>query len=274
MTKFTVAAIFWLFAFAPAQAQISENLDRLSLALGLPQVIVVMQQEGVDYADELADSMFPGRGGDAWRQTVADIYNLDRMNELALGGFGEGLDEADITALTDFFESDIGVEIITLEISARRALMDEAVDEDNKANTASMIAGGHPRIALIKQFIEVNDLLEINVVGALNSNFAFYTGLVDGGAYDEPITEERILTDVYEQEPEIRVDTSEWLYGFLTLAYSPLSDADLRAYIAFSETDAGQALNTALFTGFDELFDAISHDLGLAAARIMASEEL
>ncbi|MEE9427278.1 MAG: DUF2059 domain-containing protein [Paracoccaceae bacterium] len=274
MSKFSVAVFFWVILVLPLRAEVAPNVLRLAEALGLPEIIEVMREEGINYGDDLAEGMFEGRSYGGWQQSVENIYDVDRMGDVALTGFGAELNKASITEITDFFESDLGVEIIALEISARRALMDDAVDEANKERVAAMIAGQHPRIELLQQFIDVNDLLETNVVGALNSNFSFYTGLVDGGAYSEPITEDKILSDVWEQEVEIRADTNEWLFGFLSLAYTPLSDADLVAYIEFSESQAGQMLNTALFAGFDTMFAGISHSLGLAAAKIMASEDL
>ena len=116
--------------------------------------------------------------------------------------------------------------------------------------------------------------MENNVVGAMNSNYAFYAGLADGGAFPEDLTEEEILTDVWSQEEMIREDTSEWLYSYLSLAYRPLTEEDLAAYVAFSETEAGGALNRALFASFDEMFVAQSLALGLSAARFMAAQEL
>jgi hypothetical protein len=87
-------------------------------------------------------------------------------------------------------------------------------------------------------------------------------------------TEDQLLSDLWAQEPGIRADTVEWIYTFLLLAYSPASDADLEAYIAFSETQSGRQVNHGLFTAFDQVFVAISHALGLAAARQMQTEQL
>ena len=57
------------------------------------------------------------------------------------------------------------------------------------------------------------------------------------------------------------------------LAYEDLSDAEMDAYIALSESPAGQAVNAILFSGFDGLFEAISNDLGRAAAGFIAGED-
>ena len=127
---------------------------------------------------------------------------------------------------------------------------------------------------LVTQFIDANDLIETNVVGAMNSNYAFYQGLLAGGAFPYELTEEQVLADVWGQEPEIRQNTTEWLYSFFILAYQPLPQEDLETYIAFSETEAGAALNDALFAAFDGMFEDISQALGLAASRYMGGQDL
>jgi hypothetical protein len=100
---------------------------------------------------------------------------------------------------------------------------------------------------------------------------AFYA--TDIGAFAQPIPEDLMLTEVWGQEAEIRADLTEWLYAYQTLAYDDLEDAQLRAYIDLTATEAGQALNAALFAGFAALFDSISYDLGVAAAHFISGEE-
>ncbi|MEY4698536.1 MAG: hypothetical protein RIT14_2964, partial [Pseudomonadota bacterium] len=49
---------------------------------------------------------------------------------------------------------------------------------------------------------------------------------------------------------------------------------ELQAYITFSETEAGQALNVALFVAFDAVFTPISKALGLAVAKQMQGQDI
>ena len=164
--------------------------------------------------------------------------------------------------------------IVGLEVSARRALLDDAVEEASEDAAAIAAADGDPRLDLVAEFVEVNNLVETNVAGSLNSNLAFYEGLVAGRAFGGALTEEQILTDVWSQEADIRENTTEWLYSFLFMAYAPLEDADLDAYIAFSQTEAGEQINRAMFESFDALFTGISRSLGRAAAAEMTTQEL
>jgi hypothetical protein len=129
-------------------------------------------------------------------------------------------------------------------------------------------------MAALQHFARTNDLIEFNVAGALNANLAFYRGLSQGGAFEERLTEDQMLADVWAQEAEIRGETADWLFPYLALSYKSLSDADLASYQAFAETAAGKKLNAAVFAAFDVVFTRISLDLGRAAARRIQGEDI
>ncbi len=277
---FRLAAPILATAFAvmtlPAIAQSSddEKVDALFAALGLPEMLQIMREEGLDYGDTIARDMFAGRAPQGWSAVVSDIYDSTMMYEEVSAAFREELEGDDIDAMLAFYTSEPGRTIIDLEVSARRALLDDAVDEASKESAAIAMMDETPRYLMVQDFVETNDLIEANVVGALNANYAFYMGLLDGGAMPGSVTSETALQEVWGQEGEIRASTTEWIYAFLMMAYQPVSDADLQTYIAFSETEAGQELNDALFVSFNEMFDDISRALGLASSRFMISQEL
>ncbi|EKE45732.1 hypothetical protein OCGS_0151 [Oceaniovalibus guishaninsula JLT2003] len=252
----------------------TRQAEALYDALRLDDLLAIMRVEGTESGLELEDDLFAGRGGVGWKRALADIYGPDNMEGRMRALFVEGMEDATVTPLLDFFTSDTGAEIVTLELEARRAMADEALEEAAEAALERMQRQDDPRIAGIEAFVEANDLIEQNVVGAMNANYAFMTGLADGGAFGAELGEDQMLADVWSQEPEIRDETLSWLYSYLNLAYQPLDDADLAAYTELSRTPEGQALNRALFAAFDEVYVDISRDLGLAAARFMASEDL
>ena len=255
-------------------AQPSANLDALFAALDLEAVMGVMRDEGTAYGVTLEQDLFPGAGGKAWEAQVATIYDPARMSAIFLDRLRQELPAQGIDIMVDFFGSARGQRIIKLELSAREALLDDAVEEVADQNYAAMQAENDPRLALLKQFAEVNDLIESNVSGAMNANYAFYVGLVDGGAFPYDMPEQQILSDVWGQEADIRGETESWLYAYLGMAYQPLSDDDLEAYVAFSRTPEAKALNRALFAAFDAMFTGISRDLGLAAAKFIGGQDI
>ncbi len=274
MIRFLAAATLTLATMTAAAAQSVAPIDTLYRALGLPEIVAIMREEGIGYGSTLETDLFAGRGGARWAAMVEQIYDLERMEDTVRQRLDAELAAADLAPMIAFFDSDRGKRIVQLEVSARRALLDESVDEASRAALEQMILDDDPRLELLRRFAEINELVENNVVGAMNSNYAFYTGLAEGGGFPTELTEDEILADVWSQEEAIRQDTEEWLFAYLSLAYRPLTDEDIDAYIAFSEEEPGAVLNRALFVAFDEMFVAISLALGQAASDFLAGEEL
>lgn len=244
-------------------------------SLQLSAVVEVMAQEGVEYGGVLAESLFTaGPVPATWTDAVADIYDAEAMAAAVLSSLEATLAGEDVGAMLAFLETEQAQALVGLEVSARRVMIDDDVEEAAKEAAAVALAEEAPRVDLVRRYAEANDLIETNVVGALNTNYAYFMGLMDGGAMGSDTSEGDILADVSSQEPQIRADTTEWVYAFLLLAYGPAPDADIEALIDFSDSEAGQALNRAVFAAFDGLFGDISHGLGLTAARYMTTQEI
>jgi hypothetical protein len=252
----------------------SADAATLFRALGMPEIIAVMREEGVGYGETIRADLLAGQGGENWTATVSDIYDADDMERQMLAGFESRLDGVDLAPLLDFFGSERGRRIVELEVSARRALLDDGIEEAAEVAASTLEEERPERYALLSDFVEANDLVESNVMGAMNANYAFFMGLRAGDAFGDDLSEQDILSDVWSQEAEIRTDTEEWVYSYLALAYDPLTDADIEAYTALSRTPEGRALNRALFGAFDDLFVDISRRLGQGAAGFLAGEEL
>ena len=58
------------------------------------------------------------------------------------------------------------------------------------------------------------------------------------------------------------------------LSYQPLTPPELQSYIDFSATDSGKKLNAAMFLAFDAVMADLSRDLGAAAGRLMAGQDI
>ncbi len=246
--------------------------DRLAEVLRLDEVIDVLRDEGLAFGADLERDMLGGQGGAFWAAQVERIYDKDRMQDTVRSALANGMSAREIADSIAFFESALGQRIINLETSARRAIADPEIEAIARDTYARLKGGDDPRLAAITRMVEVNDLVERNVAGALNSNFAFLRGMVEGGAED--LSEAEITADVWAQELEIRADTEGWMFGFLLMAYHPLEDAELEAYISYSATPTGRALNAALFDGFDAIFRDISQALGRLVAEASAASDI
>lgn len=246
-----------------------ERVVRLSQALQLEQVMEILASEGRDQRRELDETLLDNTGGAFFQAQVEDIYDPLWMRKQIETAFDQGLTDAQLEQASVFFESDLGQTIITLENSARRAISDDAIEEmarDAYQNTER----DSVLFELVEEYIQVNNLVEQNVQGALSSDYNFFKGLDSESRGDDG----ELLAELLSQQDSMTAETTTWVYSFLLMAYRPLDEAQMRENIAFSRTDTGRALNEALFDGFDRMYDHISYRLGEAVAQALKGSDL
>lgn len=282
LRRFALAA--FLAIATPLTAQTTEGnaaetapaeVADLAEALRLPDLFAVLREEGLAHGQSLETDMFPGGGGARWVAALAAIYDVDRMTESFTSVLGEEMrrDPDALEQAVAFFESDLGQRIVGLEIGAREAFLDEAVEEAARVAAEDRQQARDPKVPLLDRFIAAADLVEMNVAGGLSGNLAFMNGMVESGAYSGLPTDD-ILSDVWAQEEEIRSSTTIWLNAYLGTAYGPLTVEELQTYVEFFESSAGQRLNAALFAAFDQVFRPVSYELGRAAGIAMLGRDI
>lgn len=273
MRRLVLSLSFAVFGTSLSAATPAE-VERLWQALEMPAVIGIMREEGLAYGQSLDADMLEGRGGQTFLAQVERIYDGERMLVTARSAFSGAFADKDLGAALRFYESPTGVKAIDLEIEARRAMLDPEVDRAARDAAVELAQTDPERYALITRFAEVNDLIEANVAGGLNSIYAFFKGMASQGALGEEMDEAAILEEVWAQESVLRDETTDWVGGFLTLSYQGLSMAELEDYVAFSDSPPGQDVNRTLFAAFDVMFNGIARQLGAAVGGKLVGEEL
>ncbi|GAB1480532.1 DUF2059 domain-containing protein [Paracoccaceae bacterium] len=260
---------------APLAVPAGPSVQALSDALLIGDVMAVLREEGLANAAELAAD-FPAGGNAGWQAAVEAIYAPDAMRAAFDAALSRELSTAPgaVEAALAFFSSEGGHKALRLVIEARRALLDPAVEAAAKQRWSVMEADDSRRAAALHRFAEVNSLIEANVMGALNANLAFFQGMAEAGGPLGEMTEQDMLSMVWGSEPEVRTSTTDWLMPFLAMAYEPLSDGELEAYIAFSDIPEGRRVNAAVFAAFDALFLDISRRLGRTVGREMIGQDI
>jgi len=153
-------------------------------------------------------------------------------------------------------------------------MLDPDVEDASRLTLEELRAEEAPRLALIEEFVSVNNLVEDNVISGLNANLAFYQGLRDAGAIGPEMGEGDMLAEVWSQEDAIRAETDTWVNAYLTMAYAPLSDDDLRRYTDMTRGAEAQALNRVITEAYNAVFMDVSRQLGRAAGAVLAGQDL
>ena len=239
------------------------QFDALMDAIRISDTVEILHSEGVQYGSNLIRDMMMDADTPGWRIRVGQIYDEKRMQRLLTTGLTRELAEVDLQPLVAFFASQLGEDIITAELDARKAFFDEAVELAARDRFEDMTGNDDPLVDQITTMMSDSDLVNFNVMGIMNSNLMLYRGLADGGAID--LGEEDILRDVWTQESGVRTESTGWIQGYFLTAYGTLPEGDLETYAAFWRTEEGRALNAALFAVFDQMYEELSYLLGRAA---------
>lgn len=272
-----IALVVLLVALMPVRFAQAQSIPELYL---FDDLFPIMASEGINSAgSEEATPLDPTELA-RWRAELARIYDADRMQAGFVAVIDEGLAGRDDIAqdAIDFAMSELGTRVLRLEISAREALLDDAVDEMarfalSEARAADPDTTLAKRLALVRERIAVNDLIELNVSLGMNTSFAYYAGMLSEA--DVPgMTMQDVLALVWAQEEDIRADVEDWIESYFLMAYQPLSDAELQQYILHSGSDLGDAFNRVMFRAFDSVFVDISKQVGAALGRAMSAQSL
>ena len=263
-------------AMAADQSQRSDTqrFEALWNLLGRPEMVSILHDEGLSMALHSDMDLLGREGGPRWEGALQAIYDEKTLQGELHAQFEQQLAPDQVSALCDFYERADMQDIIQHEIAARRAFLDlefEQLARDRwlQGDTSDNLDD------TIRHYVDLNDLIELNVMGALNSNYVFLNTLnqtltdVTG-----QMSEQDILSHVWSQEVDIRTDTTEWIFAYLHTAYAPIDHTALERYVAFSATPTGQALNQALFTAFDAVYLRLSGDLGRVVGTMSREEEL
>lgn len=267
----------------PATAEMAAEAQapRISIAefgtvLQFDILFDVLREEGIAQAAELATNVLPNGAGQGWDQTVERIYDMGRIRARFNHALRArlGADPALSAEAMTFFASGLGQRVTLLEIEARRAFLDIAQEEAARVAADSPETARDPKWRLIQRLIVAGDLLEANVAAGLSGSLGFMLGLQEAGVSDRMLPVEDLAADAWGQEEMIRSEVGIWLKAYLGLAYSPLSEDELEAYVVFLESPAGRHYSGAIEFAFAEAFRPVSRALGRAAGTALQSQDI
>ena len=266
-------SLFFWCLLAPASFCQTDIHDELYDALYLQKIIKTLHNEGIEHAIE-SGKVYLGQDYDAdsFENAVKKIYNLKMMDNFTRKGLIQKLSKEKAEVALKFFSKGLGARVALLETSARSAISYKEVEAAAVQMAKDAKNEDTARYSMLEQNIKDLELVELNMTGAFSAQYAFLSNL---SALDEmPLGNDDIVTLLLESEEEMRQDIVDWLMGFTHMAYTPLSDEELKAYLTFLTSADGKALNLALFHIFNGLSIQTSGDLADVIVSFRKAREL
>ncbi len=257
----------------PCQLFAAEADDDYLLSLvRIDEMVDVVREEGLSEYQGMPFDFFGGDFGNIWTDGLDRVFNEIELTNSIEQDFLNVIGETPRADIVSFLESDAWQVAVDYELKGRIAMLDPGVSDAAMTAYWNSFEKNTRRIQDITDLIETGDLINSNVVGAMNSMYEFNLGMISEGL-DLGMSEDDILVQIWSEEDSLRFDISEWIYSFLLLAYDPLETDLLQEQIEFFKTSEGKRFNRALIESFDRAYSRISFELGAAIA-ILAREQV
>ncbi len=271
----------------PSQAQVRDNtgLTRLDTdspeayaffnAIGIYDLLVIVAEESVAGADQIRVEFFPDLAPEIWESEMRTLFDIDAL----VTGFeaawqDEAVDAEARAVILDFFDTDLGQDIVAAEIAARAGMADPGIAEAARAAVMMAERENDPRLERFAAFSADLGLVDRNVTAMMNAQIQFLTGLADAGGMEPALPQDELLSFIAAQADDLRAEAEEWLAAYQLMAYGALSPEVFDAFAELNATPEGQALAAAVFAAFDTVFDRTQYDLGRLAARYAAGDDI
>ena len=260
--------LIWSYCTA-LMAQPSEQLYQL---LHLDELVDIVSEEGLADAKATADAYLQGITRGNFGVSISQIYDKKSLSSKVKQMFSKALPTATANSLIAFYKSELGVQVSQLEVSARRAISDPSIEKYVIDRALEAEVQGKSRPQLLRSAINKMDWVKQNLAGAYEARFAFLAALSEVEALR--LDQARIFTLMQSDQEALSLEIEEWLLGYMYMAYSPLSDDELAAYMRFQASPEGMALNEVLFDTFSRLNTENAEKLGQFTASALSAQDL
>lgn len=253
-------SIVCVSAFATHVWADEAQVDRLADLMRVDDTAWILAFEGQRAAEGLRSN--PELPASAeWTQSIAAIYDAQNMHDRVLDQMHERLDDVDLSAALEFYESDLGVRLVEAEITSRAQISNPDIHARMEQEALTALTEDAPHLKGVRQLIEVNDLIGRNVENGMNSRLALLRGI-----YADRIDDSELTSMVMDDYEDTERSTRDWVYTFMNAAYSSFTQEELLEFAEFLESDAGQDVTNAAFDAFGTVFVQNSAALGQAVA--------
>ena len=241
-------------------------------ALHMDRINEIIRLEGIQDAEGTGEAYLPPNSVDRFVAQAKSVYQLEAMERDFKRLLTQNLSIPDANKILLFYQKPLGKVASELEVSARIAISDAHIEEMAKIKLKEAVKSKNKRLDEIESVIKTLELVEQNLIGAYAAQFAFMYELSKLGVIE--LSKQEMIDLITNDEEKLKSEILEWLMAFSHMAYAPMSDKEFSDYSDFSKSELGIALNTALYSVYNEMAKDQSQRLASILGEFMKSEDL
>ena len=241
-------------------------------ALHMDRINEIIRLEGIQDAEGTGEAYLPPNSVDRFVAQAKSVYQLEAMERDFKRLLTQNLSIPDANKILLFYQKPLGKVASELEVSARIAISDAHIEEMAKIKLKEAVKSKNKRLDEIESVIKTLELVEQNLIGAYDAQFAFMYELSKLGVIE--LSKQEMIDLITNDEEKLKSEILEWLMAFSHMAYAPMNDKEFSDYSDFSKSELGIALNKALFSVYNEMAKDQSQRLASILGEFMKSEDL
>ena len=267
----TLCATFIAIA-KPSGAQSTDRLEAFLSATGFDVAL-----ESMKLTASTAPAMIGLEAedfGQQWTALVADIFDAQKMHDMAIEILSQTLEEDLMIHAVDFYTSDLGARLLVAE-NASHMKEDEALKaESGQAIVAGLVRIGSPRLEELKRLNDAVGSEDASVHAIQEVQVRFLMAAAAAGVIDLRMDEADLRENLKRQEGEMRRNMKVNSLASSAYTYQAFSDDEISAYADALENPKMQKVYALMNAVQFEIMADRYEQMALAMSELRPTQEL
>lgn len=228
--------------------------DRLEAFLTVTGFDVALDSIGQAAGDAPAMLGMDARDfGASWTLMADEVFDSQRMHDMALGILEQALSDELLTHAASFYASPLGLKLVQAENASHREEDDEAKQRIGTELVGDMVTSGDPRVETLQNLNKAVNAADTGVRAVQEIRVRFLMAASRSGILEQELDEERLRAALLEDEPRLRSQLQVSALAGAAFTYREFSDDELQIYLnALEQPDMQQVY---------ELMNAVQYEI-------------
>lgn len=266
-TRPLLRAVMFAVAFAAAVVTIAAlparaaDRDRLQAYLEVTGFGVALDSIALAAADAPAMlALSATHFGHEWERVAAEVFETERMRDMALDVLSETLDDEMLAHAAEFYASDLGQRLVTVENASHMREDDDAKRAEGLELLTEM---PEARREVLRDMNAAVDSAGTGVRAVQEIQVRFLLAASYAGVLEYDLDEQALRALMAEGEAELRAQIEASALANAAATYASLSTEDLRAYV--------EALEHPVMARVYELMNAVQYEIMANRFEVLAA---
>lgn len=258
-----------------AQPSQAENNDRLEAFLTATGFDVALQSMKLTASD--APSMLGIEADDfglQWSSLVADIFDADKMHDMAIDILSQTLEDDLMIHAVDFYTSDLGARLLVVENASHMKDDDALKAESGQAIVAGLVQIGSQRVEELKRLNDAVGSEDAAIHAIQEVQVRFLMAAAAAGVIELRMDETDLRENLKRQEGDMRRTMKVNGLAASAYTYQSFSDDEISAYADALEHPKMQKVYALMNAVQFEIMADRYEQMALAMSKLRPTQEL